>query len=68
MTDELTMVQAKFTQKVSGRVGIKPRWLDSQFRTTVPKPREIRTWAEESWPVDQHCFLTEEVPSKLRLE
>lgn len=46
LTDELTMVQAKFTRKVSGRVGVKPRWLDSQFRTTAPTQREVRTWAE----------------------
>lgn len=37
------MAQAKFTQKVSDRVGMKPRWLDSQFRTTPLKKREVRT-------------------------
>lgn len=47
LANELTVVQAKFAQKVSGRVGIKPHWLDSQFRTTAPTQREVRTRAEE---------------------
>lgn len=37
----------EFTQKVSGKVWMKPRWLDSQFRDPPPKKREVRTWAEE---------------------
>lgn len=47
LTDGLTMAQTGFAQKVNGQGGMKPQWLDSQFRTTAPKWREVGTWAEE---------------------
>jgi len=33
---------AKFTQKVRGRVGMKARWLDREFRPTHPEKKEVR--------------------------
>lgn len=50
LTDELAMAQAEFTREVSGRVGMKLGWLDSQCRPTAPKEREVRTRAGVEGP------------------
>lgn len=43
LTDELIMAQAKFTQKVSGRVGMKPRVFGQPVQGNRPEGEGSKT-------------------------
>lgn len=47
---------------------MKQWWLNSQFRTTAPKQREVGTGLRSGWAVGEQSFLAEEVPDRGRAE